>query len=128
MKLLLASFFAVTTTAFAGSVAPVSYHDGTLVSAAAVNNCSANPEQACSDEMEFLVQSEGILYSLTPLSTGERATLGWGKEFSKYSSLDHQPAGTSFKVRDDGKHFFVRVGNRESMYSAIEAHAEDAMR
>ncbi len=120
MKILLVSLFAVTSTAFAGSLAPVSYHDGTLVSSPAASDCVGAAAQGCSHEDEFLVQSEGILYSLTPLSTGERATLGWGKGFSKYSSLDHQPAGTSLKVRDDGKHFFVRVGNRESMYSAIE--------
>ena len=111
MKLLLVSLCLVSGTAFASGLAPVTYHDGTLVS---------SPAAASNNDDAFVVRSEGILYALTPLSTGERATLGWGKEFSKYSSLDHQLPGTSLKVRDDGRHFFVRVGNRESMYSAIE--------
>jgi hypothetical protein len=122
MKLFLVGLFAVSSTAFAGSVAPVIYHDGTLVSSPAVFRCDTPSQQACDHEDEFIVQSEGILYALTPLSTGERATLGWGKEFSKYSSLDHQLPGTALKVRDDGRHFYVRVGNRESMYSAVETH------
>ena len=120
MKFLLVSLFAISTTAYAGSLAPVTYHDGTLVAAPDAKSCVPASQQGCDNADEFLVRSEGILYALTPLSAGERATLGWGKGFSKYSSLDHQPAGTLLKVRDDGKHIFVRVGNRESMYSAIE--------
>jgi hypothetical protein len=119
MKLFIASLLVFTGTAFAGDMAPVSYHDGTLVGLP----CSGNPDQTCSADYqgEYMVKSEGILYALTPVSTAERATLGWGKGFSKYSSLDHQAPGTAIRVRDDGKHFYVKVGNRESMYSAIEA-------
>lgn len=119
MKLSLLTFFAITSTALAG-VVPVIYHDGTLVSSPTTVSCASSAQTACPQDDEFVVQSEGILYTLIPVSKGERATLGWGKEFSKYSSLDHQLPGASLKVRDDGKHFFVKVGNRETMYSAIE--------
>jgi len=73
-----------------------------------------------------MVKSEGILYALTPVngatsSIAERATLGWSKAFSKSSSLYHQRLGAALQLRDDGRHLFVKVGNRESKYSAVEA-------
>jgi hypothetical protein len=73
-----------------------------------------------------MVKSEGILYALTPVSnaTGgiaEIATLGWSKTFSRSSSLYHQQPGTPLQLRDDGRHLFVKVGNRESKYTAFEA-------
>jgi hypothetical protein len=115
MKLLIAGLFAFTAAAFAANMAPVSYHDGTLVA------------QGSDDyQAQYMVKSEGILYALTPVSaaTGsiaERAMLGWNKAFSKNISLDHAQPGTPLLLRDDGKHVFVKVGNRESMYMAIEA-------
>ena len=131
MKLLVAGLFAFTGVAFAANLAPVSYHDGTLVSfpmPTSGSNCPGNSEQICSDDYQaqYMVKSEGILYSLTPVgsatgSIAERATLGWSKAFSKSSSLYHQQLGTALQLRDDGRHLFVKVGNRESKYSAVEA-------
>jgi hypothetical protein len=116
MKLFIANLFVFTGTALAANMAPVSYHDGTLVGLPCTDQpCSADYQG------EYMVKSEGILYALTPVSTAERATLGWGKGFSRYSSLNHQAPGTAIRVRDDGKYFYVKVGNRESMYSAVEA-------
>jgi hypothetical protein len=109
MKLFPLYLLAATSTAFAASMAPVSYHDGTLVSAQQPANCVSAQETSCQSS-DFLVRSEGILYSLTPQSSFS----------SRTSSLDRQPPGTALQVRDDGRHFFVRVGNRESMYLAIE--------
>lgn len=130
MKLLLVGLLASTGAAFAASNAPISYHDGTLVSfvtPSAGNDCGA-AQGACSDEdqAQYVIRSEGILYALTPVSasTGslaERATLGWSRAVSKNSSLYHQPAGTTVQLRDDGRHLFVKVGSRESKYIAIEA-------
>jgi hypothetical protein len=40
--------------------------------------------------------------------------------FTKNSSLAYQLPGTQIKLRSDGKHFFVKVGKRESMYSIVE--------
>ena len=130
MKILIAGLLAFSSAAFAANIAPVGYHEGTLVSfsmPASGSNCAGSSEQTCSDinRAQYIVKSEGILYSVTPVSSAtgsiaERATLGWGKAFSKSSSLYHQQVGTALQLRDDGRHLFVRVGNRESKYSAVE--------
>jgi hypothetical protein len=131
MKLLIASLFAFSSAAFSANIAPVSYHEGTLVSfsmPASGSDCAVGSEQGCSDvhRAQYMVKSEGILYALTPVnsatgSIAERATLGWSKAFSKGSSLYHQQLGIALQLRDDGRHLFVKVGNRESKYSAVEA-------
>jgi hypothetical protein len=131
MKLLIAGFFALSSAAFAASIAPVSYHEGTLVSftqQTSASNCSSKSEPACSDDdqMLYVVKSEGIVYTLIPVGTAtgsiaEKATLGWSKTLSKTSSLYHQQPGTPLQLRDDGKHLFVKVGNRESRYTTVEA-------
>ena len=131
MKLLIASLFVLSSVAFAANIAPVSYHEGTLVSfsmTASGSNCGVSSEQSCSDvyRAQYMVKSEGILYALTPVnsttgSVAQTATLGWSKAFSKSSSLYHQQLGTAVQLRDDGRHLFVKVGNRESRYWAVEA-------
>jgi hypothetical protein len=131
MRLIIAGVFAFSGVAFAANVAPVSYHDGTLVSfsmAASGDNCADSSGQACSDvyETQYLVKSEGILYALTPVSSAknsiaQKASLGWSKVFSKGSSLYHQQPGILLQLRDDGRYLFVKVGNRESKYTAVEA-------
>jgi hypothetical protein len=131
MKLLIAGLIAFSGAAFAGNIVPVSYHEGTLVSLsmpASGSNCPGSSEQTCRDVYpgQYMVKSEGILYALTPVSSArgsiaKRATLGWSKSFSKSSSLYHQQPGTPLQLRDDGRHLFVKVGNRESMYAAVEA-------
>jgi hypothetical protein len=131
MKLLTVGFFALSGAAFAASIAPVSYHDGTLVSftqQTSASNCNSKSEPVCSDDDQalYVVKSEGIVYTLTPVGTAtgsiaEKATLGWSKTLSKTSSLYHQQPGTTLQLRDDGKHLFVKVGNRESRYTAVEA-------
>jgi hypothetical protein len=131
MKLIIAGVFAFSGVAFAANVAPVSYHDGTLVSfsmPASGDNCADSSEQSCSDDnrAQYVVKSEGIIYALTPVSSAknsiaQKATLGWSKALSKSSSLYHQQPGILLQLRDDGRYLFVRVGNRESKYTAIEA-------
>jgi hypothetical protein len=130
MKLFVVGLLAFTGVAFAADIAPVSYRDGTLVSlpgqGSGSNDTGISEQFRDEYQAEYLVKSEGILYALTPVSnaTGsiaERATLGWSKAFSKNSSLYHQLPGAPLLLRDDGKHLFVKVGNRESMYTAIEA-------
>jgi hypothetical protein len=131
MRLILAGVFAFSGLAFAANVAPVSYHDGTLVSfsiPASGDKCADSSEQPCSDvyQAQYMVESEGILYALTPVSSAknsiaQKATLGWSKALSKSSSLYHQQPGILLQLRDDGRHLFVKVGNRESKYTAVEA-------
>jgi hypothetical protein len=131
MKLLIVALVAFSGAAFAANIAPVSYHNGTLVSfsmPASGNNCADSSEQTCSDvyRAQYMVQSEGILYALTPVgsakdSIAKKATLGRSKAFSKSSSLYHEQPGVPLQLRDDGRHVFVKVGNRESKYTAVEA-------
>jgi hypothetical protein len=132
MKRLLVGVLAFTGTAFAAHLAPATYHDGTLVafpSQASASNCASGAKHFCSDDYQaqYMVQSEGILYALSPASasTGstifERAMLGWRKAFTRNDSLYRQQPGTPILVRDDGRHLFVRVGNHESEYMAVEA-------
>jgi hypothetical protein len=131
MKLRIASLFVLSSAAFTANIAPVSYHEGTLVSfsmTASGSNCAVSSEQSCSDvyRAQYMVKSEGIFYALTPVnsatgSVAQKATLGWSKAFSKSSSMYHQQLGTALQLRDDGRYIFVKVGNRESKYSAVEA-------
>jgi len=131
MRLIIAGVFAFSGVAFAANIAPVSYHDGTLVSfsmPAFGDNCADSSERACSDvsQEQYMVESEGILYALTPVSSAknsvaQKATLGWSKALSKSSSLYHQQPGILLQLRDDGRYLFVKVGNRESKYTAVEA-------
>ena len=131
MRFIIAGVFAFSGVVFAANVAPVSYHDGTLVSfsmAASGDNCADSSGQACSDvyETQYMVKSEGILYALTPVSSAknsiaQKASLGWSKVFSKGSSLYHQQPGILLQLRDDGRYLFVKVGNRESKYTAVES-------
>jgi hypothetical protein len=132
MKLLIAGFFAFTGVAFAAHLAPATYHDGTLVSfpmQSSGSNCPGTSEQICNDDYQaqYMVKSEGILYALTPASSAtggsfsEKLMLGWSKAFGKTDSLYYAQPGTSLLLRDDGRHLFVKVGSRESMYMAIEA-------
>ncbi len=130
MKLLMVGFFALSGAAFGASIAPVSYHDGTLVSftqQTPASNCSSKSELDCTDDDQlYVVKSEGIVYTLTPVGTAtgsiaQKATLGWSRTLTKTSSLYHQQPGTALQLRDDGKHLFVKVGNRESRYTTVEA-------
>jgi hypothetical protein len=123
MRLIIAGLFAFSGVAFATNVAPVSYHDGTLVSfsmPASGDHCADSSERSCSDSnlVQYVVKSEGILYALTP---AQKATLGWSKALNKRSSLYHQQPGILLELRDDGRYLFVKVGNRESKYTAVEA-------
>jgi hypothetical protein len=47
--------------------------------------------------------------------------LTWSRALGRNDSLYHQQPGTPLLLRDDGRHLFVKVGSRESKYTAIEA-------
>lgn len=131
MKLLVVGVLAFTGAAFAADLAPSSYHPGTLVSfplQASGSDCPRSAEQVCSGDYEgqYMVKSEGILYALTPAGTmsgsfAERVMLAWSRALNRNDSLYHQQPGTPLLLRDDGRHLFVKVGSRESKYTAIEA-------
>ena len=130
MKLFVVGLLAFTGVAFAADIAPVSYHDGTLVSlpgqGSGSNDTGISEQFRDEYQAEYLVKSEGILYALTPPtatsgSIAERVMLTWNRAFSRNDSLYHLQPGTPLLLRDDGKHLFVKVGSRESKYNAIEA-------
>lgn len=78
MRLIIVVVFAFSGLAFGANVAPVSYHDGTLVSfsiPASGDNCADSSEQPCSDvyQAQYMVESEGILYALTPVSSAKNS-------------------------------------------------------
>jgi hypothetical protein len=125
MKLLLAGLFLSTSAAFASGMAPVSYHDGTLVSFTVPSSMANCAETGCDDsQVLYMVRSEGVLYALTPAQSGsfvERASLGISRAMGKTSSLYHHEPGTPLQLRDDGRHIFIKVGGHESMYEEIES-------
>jgi len=63
---------------------------------------------------------------LTPAESGKGtaaglATLGWSRVFAKNSVLAYQVPGARIQIRSDGKHYFVKIGEHESMYSVAGA-------
>jgi hypothetical protein len=65
-------------------------------------------------------------FVLTPAESGKGtaagfATLGWSRVFAKNSVLAYQLPGTRIQIRSDGKHYFVKIGDRESLYSIVGA-------
>jgi hypothetical protein len=64
--------------------------------------------------------------NLTPAVSGKGtaaglATLGWSRAFAKNNVLTYQLPGTRVQIRSDGKHYFVKIGEHESMYSVVGA-------
>jgi hypothetical protein len=65
----------------------------------------------------YTVESGGAIYILTP--RGDRDESGLlTRALIAHSVLDKQPPHTPIKIRSDGRHFFVKIGDRESEYSA----------
>jgi hypothetical protein len=65
-------------------------------------------------------------FVLTPAESGTGtaagfATLGWSRVFAKNNVLTYQLPGTPIKIRSDGKHYVVKIGDRESLYSIVGA-------
>jgi hypothetical protein len=46
-------------------------------------------------------------------------SMGWSTAFAKSSVLALRLPGTALLLRGDGKHYYVKIGDRESMYSAV---------
>jgi hypothetical protein len=67
-----------------------------------------------------------VLTHLTQAESGKGtaagiATLGWSRVFAKNSVLAYQLPGTRIQIRSDGKHYFVKIGDRESLYSIVRS-------
>jgi hypothetical protein len=64
-----------------------------------------------------------VLTPYAPLKRegGGLVGLGWNKAFTKDSVLAYQLPGATFQIRSDGKHYYAKVGQRESAYSVVGA-------
>lgn len=138
-----------TSLAVAKPPKDVQYQDGVLVSfkdVATGQHCSSNGSvdgkeddngnvtgstsgtTSCSDRMtrRYTIKVGDSTYVIeTALSGGQKAgavaSLGWSEVFAKKSVLWNQLPGTTFKVRSDTHGFYVKLGNRESLYEIVEA-------
>jgi hypothetical protein len=54
--------------------------------------------------------------------TGALLSMGWSTVFAKNSVLANRLPGTVLLLRGDGKHYYIKIGNRESMYAAVAVH------
>jgi hypothetical protein len=91
MKLLIVALFAFSGAAFAAITAPISYHDGTLVSfsmPAAGTNCSGRSEQTCNDVYRAHGQVGGD--SLRPHSGQQRDGQHRGKSDARLEQSFYQ--------------------------------------
>jgi hypothetical protein len=50
---------------------------------------------------------------------GAMLSLGWSTVFAKNSVLANRLPGTALLLRGDGKHYFIKIGDRESMYATV---------
>jgi hypothetical protein len=72
----------------------------------------------------YTVKSGDNTFDLTPdRGTGAKAgavlSMGRSTVFSKNSVLASRLPGTALLLRGDGKHYYVKIDNRESMYAAV---------
>lgn len=78
----------------------------------------ARHDQENQAETVYLVESEGALYKLTPKGNLEK---GYGglllRSSIPHSVLADEQPSAHVRLRSDGHHFFVKVGNRESEYA-----------
>jgi hypothetical protein len=73
----------------------------------------------------YTVKSGDNVFVLTPdhgagAKAGEMLSLGWSTTFAKNSVLANRLPGTALLLRGDGKHYYVKIGNRESMYATVD--------
>jgi hypothetical protein len=89
-------------------------------------NATTTGSTSCEDTERALytVKSGENTFVLTPdRGTGAKAgalvSMGWSTAFAKSSVLANRLPGTALLLRGDGKHYYVKIGDRESMYAAV---------
>jgi hypothetical protein len=90
--------------------------EGSAISGSATNTGSSS----CADEytVVYTVESGGAIYILTPRGDTDESKCGLLiRATIRHSVLENQRPRTPIKLRSDGRHFFVRIGDRESEYS-----------
>jgi hypothetical protein len=84
-----------------------------FANAAGASSCDENYS------VVYIVKSGGATYALTPRGDSDESKGGLLiRALIPHSVLDHQPPQTPIEIRSDGRHFFVKIGDRESVYSA----------
>jgi len=69
-------------------------------------------------ESLYAVRSGENTFVLTPdrgagAKAGALLSMGWSTVFSKNSVLANRLPGTVLLLRGDGKHYFIKIGNRD---------------
>jgi hypothetical protein len=83
-------------------------------------SASTTGSASCADDYDivFRVKSGGATYLLTPKGDMDRSESGLlTRALIPHNVLDHQAPQTPIKIRSDGRHFFVKIGDHESVYS-----------
>jgi co-chaperonin GroES (HSP10) len=90
-------------------------------------NATTTGRTSCQDTERTLytVKSGDNTFVLTPdhgsgAKAGAVLSMGWSAAFMKRSVLANRMPGTTLLLRGDGKHYFVKIGDRESMFTAVE--------
>jgi hypothetical protein len=90
-------------------------------------NATTTGSASCKDTERVLytVKSGNNTFVLTPdHGAGAKAGMmlggGWTTAFAKNSVLANQLPGIALLLRGDGKHYYVKIGTRESMYAAVD--------
>lgn len=120
-------------SAFANDNSQYAYHHGVLLGSHrddSARDCiagsdtsgsmSLNGASSCADQYNivYTVTADGATYILTPRGDNDESKCGLLMRATiPHSVLDKQPPQTPIKLRSDGKHFFVKIGDRESEYS-----------
>lgn len=89
-------------------------------------NATTTGSTSCADTERALytVKSGENTFVLTPdHGTGAKAgallSMGWSRVFAKNSVLANRLPGTVLLLRGDGKHYYIKIGNRESIYATV---------
>lgn len=135
MKVLLLGLLVFASTAFANEIPQYTYQDGILQgrhqeqlgngcveSSSESESAAATGFSTCADDdsIAFTVESGGAIYILTPKGDSDPSKGGLViRALIPHSVLANLPPHTPIKLRSDGRHFFVKMGDRESMYSVV---------
>lgn len=133
MKALYLALILWTTLAFANENPQYVYQDGVLQgthSERSAKNCIENISDSssgmaadthpCVDQFDiaYMVRAGGAVYILTPTGDTDETRCGLLIRSSiRHNVLANLPPNTPVKLRSDDKHFFVKIGDRESQYS-----------
>ncbi len=103
--------------------------NGTVDDTGTVNGTvrsTTSGSSSCTDQERALytIQSGANTFVLTPdrgagAKTGALLSMGWSTAFAKNSVLAYRLPGTALLLRSDGKHYYVKIGNHESMYAVV---------